>query len=126
MSTSANAIKLCTPSYTQDMSFASLHEINKRATPDQFCIYKQSLLLHTVYNCQTPKIEWPTLNFNQAFNQREGTFIAFDISNYKVGKTNSLANRLTCLNRKIPLDWLNHDTIKYKILCKQNLLPYEG
>ena len=126
MSASANALKLCTPSYTQDMSFTTLHEINKRATPDQFCIYKQSLLLHTVYNFQTPKIEWLTLNFNQAFNQREGTFIAFDISNYKVGKTNSLANRLTCLNRKIPLDWLNHDKIKYKILCKQNLLPYVG
>ena len=126
MSASANALKLCTPSYTQDMSFTTLHEFNKRATPDQFCIYKQSLLLHTVYNFQTPKIEWLTLNFNQAFNQREGTFIAFDISNYKVGKTNSLANRLTCLNRKIPLDWLNHDKIKYKILCKQNLLPYVG
>ena len=69
-------------------------------------------------------MDWLTLNFNQAFNQRERTFIAIDTSNYKVGKINSLANRLTCLNRKIPLDWLNHDKVKYKILRKQKLLPY--
>jgi hypothetical protein len=43
MSTSANALKLCTPGYTQEMSFTILHEINKRATPDQFCIYKHAI-----------------------------------------------------------------------------------
>ena len=122
MSASANALKLCTPSYIQDMSFINLHEINKRATPEQFCIYKQSLLLHTLYNCQTPKNKWLTLNFNQAFNQREKNFIAIDTSTYKVGKTNTLANRLTCLNK----DWLNYDKIKYKLLCEQKFIPNMG
>ena len=64
--------------------------------------------------------------FNQTFNQREKTFIATDISNYKVGKTNSLTNTLTCLNREIPLDWLNYDKIKYKLMCKQKFLPCVG
>ena len=82
--------------------------------------------IHTLYNFETPQNEWLTLNFNQAFNQREKTFIAFNISNYKIGKTTSLANRLTCLNREIPLDWLNYDKIKYKLLCKQKCLPYVG
>ena len=124
LSISAKALKLCTPSYTQEMSNVKLHELNIRATPEQFCNYKHSLLLHTLYNFETPKIEWITLNFNQAFNQRERTFIIYDTSNYKVGKTNSLANRLTCLNKKIPLDWLNHDKVKYKLLCKQKFIPY--
>ena len=126
LSTSARAVKICTPSYTQEMSYIKLYELNNRATPEQFCSYKQSLLPHTSYNLETPQNEWLTLNFNQAFNQREKTFIAFNISNYKVGKTNSLANRITCLNRKIPLDWLNYHKNKYKLLCKQKFLPYAG
>ena len=36
---------------------------------------------------------------------------------------NILANRLTCLINKIPLDWLNHNKIKYKLLRKQQFLP---
>ena len=71
LSISSKALKLCTPSYNQEMSYLKLHELNIRATPEQFCIYKQSLLLHTLYNFETPKNEWLTLNFNQAFNQRE-------------------------------------------------------
>ena len=42
LSTSAKAPKLCTLSYNQEMSFVKLHELNNRATPQQYCIYKHS------------------------------------------------------------------------------------
>ena len=126
LSISSKALKLCTPSYTQEMSYLKLHELNNRATPEQLCIYKQSLLLHTLYNFETPKIEWLSLNFNQTFNQREKNFMCFDTSNYKIGKTNILANRLKCLNKEIPLDWLNYDKMKFKLLCKEKFLPKAG
>ena len=45
LSTSANALKVCTPSYHDRMSYSELHSINSRATPEQMCLYKHSLLL---------------------------------------------------------------------------------
>ena len=122
LSTSARALKLCTPSYTQEMSFVKLHEINDRATPEQFCMYKHSLVLHSIYNLKTPPQEWINLNFNQTFNRRENNFKVYDNSNYKIGKLNILANRLICLNNVIPLTWLDYEKIKYKQLCKEKLL----
>ena len=123
LSASAKALKLCTHSYTQEMSFIELHEINKRATPEQHCIYKHSLSLHHIYNNETPTMEWQNLNFNQAFSTRNDKFNSFDNSNYKVGKTNIMANRFTCLNNLIPLDWLNLDKTKFKLNCKAKFLP---
>ena len=123
LSASAKALKLCTHSYTQEMSFIELHEINKRATPEQHCIYKHSLTLHHIYNNETPTMEWQNLNFNQAFSTRNDKFNCFDNSNYKVGKTNIMANRFTCLNNLIPLDWLNLDKTKFKLNCKAKFLP---
>ena len=123
LSASAKALKLCTHSYTQEMSFIELHEINKRATPEQHCIYKHSLTLHHIYNNETPTMEWQNLNFNQAFSTRNDKFNSFDNSNYKVGKTNIMANRFTCLNNLIPLDWLNLDKTKFKLNCKAKFLP---
>ena len=123
LSASAKALKLCTHSYTQEMSFIELHEINKRATPEQYCIYKHSLILHHIYNNETPTMEWQNLNFNQAFSTRNDKFNSFDNSNYKVGKTNIMANRFTCLNNLIPLDWLNLDKTKFKLNCKAKFLP---
>ena len=40
---------------------------------------------------------------------------------YKVGK-NSLANRLTILSNKIPLNWLNMSMDTYKVHCKRIFL----
>ena len=122
LSKSANALKLCTPSYCQSMSFVELHVINQRATPQQFCIYKHSLLLYSVYNDERPTLDWSALNFNQNFNSRHTLFTAFDTSNYRVGKNNQISNRLKCLNNKIELTHLNMDKESYKIKCKQLFL----
>ena len=122
LSASAKALKICTPNYNQSISYLKLHEINQRANPDQFCQYKHSLLLYELYNNQTPSIEWISLNYNQNFNSRKTDFEAFNISNYKIGRTNKISNRVAILNSKIPLDWLNKDKTCYKLLCKQQFL----
>ena len=86
ISSSARALKFFNPSQTQDMWYVKLHELSNRVTPEQFCTYKHSLVLHTIYNLETLPNEWLNLNFNQAFNQREKNFIVIDTSIYKVGK----------------------------------------
>ena len=113
---------ICTPNYTPMMSFKDLHTQNLCATPAQFMFYKHSLLLHSVYNNQTPVNDWLDLNLNQNFNLRETNFRAFNRNNYKVGKS-KISERLTILNGKIPLQWLNLDKILYKLKCKQKILP---
>jgi hypothetical protein len=119
---SANALKICSPTYNLSMSYVKLHEINKRATPENFCLYKHSLLLHSLYNTQKPHLEWLALNFNQNFNSREKTLKIINNSNYKIGKNNKLSNRLVILNNKIELDCLNTDKNTYKLLCKQKFI----
>ena len=56
------------------------------------------------------------------FNSRKLTFEAFNNSNYKIGRNNSISNRLTCLNLKIPLEWLTKEKLSYKIMCKQKFI----
>ena len=121
-STSAKALMICTSNYTPMMSYKDLHTQNIRATPAQFMIYKHALLLHSVSNNQTPFNDWLDLNLNQNFNTRETNFRAFNRNNYKVGK-NKISERLSVLNGKIPLEWLNLDKISYKLKCKQKFLP---
>ena len=49
---------------------------------------------------------WQALNFNQNFNNRNQTFLATDISKFKIGK-NMASNRLKLINNKIKLKDLN-------------------
>ena len=122
LSTSANALKLCTPNYTPMLFFIDLHIQNYRATPNQFMMYKLSLLLYAVYNNHCPTKDWLDLNFNQNFNTRELHFRTFNRNKYKVGKT-KISERLNVLNGKIPLDWLNQDKLSFKLKWKAKFLP---
>jgi hypothetical protein len=122
LSASSKALKICTPSYNLSMSYNDLHVINNRATPDNFCLYKHSLLLHSLFNKQQPPIDWIQINFNQNLNNRNLNFEIYSNSNYKVGKNNKVSSRLACINSKIPLDWLNKEINGYKILCKEKFL----
>ena len=70
LSTSAQALKLCTPSYHDRMSFVELHRINSRATPTQMCDYKHALQLYKLTSLETPKVNWVDLNFQQVFSGR--------------------------------------------------------
>ena len=49
---------------------------------------------------------------------REITFKAFNNSNYKIGRDNKISNRITCLNNKIELDWLDREKNSFKVMSK--------
>ena len=121
LSVSASALKICTPSYHDRMSFLELHRINNRATPKQMCQYKHALQLHKLINQGLPTSDWVDLNFQQNFNSRMGTFNLFKNNNYKIG-LNLMCNRLTCINGLIGFEWMNYSFECYKIYCKRMFL----
>ena len=60
LSVSSAPLKLTTPNYSYMMSFNSLHNLNKRATPTQITLYKHVLILHKLYNTEKQaKIGYP-------------------------------------------------------------------
>ena len=121
LSASAAPLKFTTNNYNYMTSFDTLHYANQRATPKQITLYKHALLLHKTYNDTNSNNDWLSLFFNQQFNQREPRVKFFNNSNYKVGN-NLLANRFTCLNGKIELNWLNLSYETFKIKCKKEFL----
>jgi hypothetical protein len=120
-STSANALKICTPSYHKYMSFEILHKINNRALPDQMMMYKHALLLYKLYQFRTPTLEWIELQHSQILTTRQAHFEVCSPTLYTVGK-NTLTHRLSILNRKIDLNWLNLSLESFKIKCKDRFL----
>ena len=120
-SASANALKLCTPYYDYTMSYNFLHTINERATPAKFMLYKHALQLHKLFNLYEPPQDWLALNFSQLTSRRQTHFSVTTNCNYKVGN-NMLSNRLSILNNKIDLTWLNDTLSSFKVKCKKLLL----
>ena len=117
LAASANALKLCTPNYDRNMSFQTLHLLNGRANPTNLMKYKHAILLYKIYNKGEPPKDWIALNFNQVLPRRQTHFAAIKDQNYKIGN-NILSNRLTTLNKKIPLKWLNLSIDTFKVKCK--------
>ena len=114
MSSSAKALK-CTMYYPDpNISFEEIHEMSDRATPEMFTLYKNSLLLHKLYNKNTVEIEWISLNLQHQFSVRGDMFKVTKTNKRKVGN-NIMVNRMSTLNDKIPLDWLNLSYNSYKI-----------
>ena len=83
-------------------------------------------------------IQWCTMKFEQLrlnwvtdvseynvqqhqFSNRQNKFSVSKTNNLKVGE-NILINRLSLINNRIPLEWLNLGYNCYKIKCKQKLL----
>ena len=62
---------------------------------------------------------WLHLNFQQMFNNRTDTILIADKSKNRIGK-NIIINRLSVLNVKVKLDWMNLSYDAYKLKC-QNL-----
>ena len=117
LSISANALKRCTLTYHDRMSYVDLHTLNKRATPEQMCWYKSSLLIHKLINTEIPQLDWLDLNFQQSFNQRDTYFKLYATNSYRVGR-----NRLSILNRKLPLLSVEKSFESFKIFCKHSQL----
>ena len=118
---SATALKLCTPEYTWSMSYHELHAINKRATPPQLMKYKLSLQLYKLFNGCEPINDWLSLNHNLVLTRRQQFFEITSHSTYRMG-SNFLSNRLQCLNKQIPLPWLNLPLSSFKLKCKNLFL----
>ena len=121
LSSSAKAIKCCVKYCTRDVSFVNLHAMYHRATPDQFMLYKNAISLFRLYNDRVYTFEWAALNYNQILTSRQTKFISTKTNKRKVG-INAIANRLSTLNNKIPLTWLNLSYVTYKLHCKKEFL----
>ena len=121
LSSSAMAIKMCLKFCTNDISFVRLHEMNNRALPEQFLLYRHALLLFKLINSPDHTCEWIHLNFNQIFTSRQITFMATKSNKKRVG-LNAIANRVFILNGRIPLTWFNMVIDTFKINCKKEFL----
>ena len=117
LAASANALKLCTPNYDRTMSYEMLHLLNNRANPSNLMKFKHAILLYKIYNMGEPPKDWLALNFNQVLHGRQTHFAVIKDQNFKIG-SNILCNRLTTLNNKIPLQWLNLSIDTFKVKCK--------
>ena len=98
-----------------------IHDMNKRATPETMLLYKLSIQLFKLYNQNEHSLEWVSLNLNQILTSRQSKFQILKTNNKKVG-LNILSNRLSALNGKIPLDWLNGSLDSFKIKSKRLLM----
>jgi hypothetical protein len=121
LSASARALKICTHNYNRFMSYATIHSINNRATPEKIMKYKTSLTLHKIYNTEKMPYEWQQLFLNQNFNNRNSKANFLDLSRFKFGK-NLITNRFGVINNMIPYDWLNMNLTAYKLKCKSLFL----
>ena len=122
LSTSAKAIKSCVKHCTNDISFIRIHEMYKRATPDNYLLYKHAQCVFKLINSQPPyTLEWAALNFNMIQTSRQINFKSMKQNKKRVG-LNALANRSFILNDKIPLEWFNKSIILFKLKCKEKFL----
>lgn len=121
LSASACALKLCNTFYDPSISYLNLHKIHKRATPNEYCIYRHSLTLYKLVNNHIPKLDWISLNFQILTNSRQTLFEIQNNARFKVGN-NIVPNRLVCLNKKIELTMLNLTIETYKVKCKSLFL----
>ena len=107
----------CLTKLPKNTSFESIHNLAKRATPTQISSYKHAIQLYKLYNSSNMSDDWLSLNIQQSFNERNGKFQIYNISNYKVGR-NLICNRFKQLNNKINYTWLNESLNAFKIKCK--------
>ena len=121
LSVSAKAIKISMYYPDPMISFDEIHAMNNRALPGSLLQYKLAIQLFKLYNTNTHSMEWVELNLNQILTSRQTTFSVLKTNNTKVG-LNILVNRLSVLNGKIPLKWLNGSMESFKVKCKNLLL----
>ena len=115
----SNDINARTPS--NHISFEALHKLSKRATPEQMMRYKLSLCLYKLYSVPFNSKEFLRLNENQILTSQQTFFIAGRSNKLKIG-LNCLSNRLSLLNKTIPLTWLNESLCTFKVKCKELML----
>ena len=83
--------------------------------------YKHAFMIDSLYNNNKPSMEWLMLNFQQILTSRQTNFEFLRTNQYRVG-LNILINRLSTINRLIPLEWVNLSKSSFKINCKNKFL----
>ena len=121
LAASSAALKLCENNTKIRKSYATLHALNKIATPEKMMIYKMSIQLHKIYNSQNMNEDWIDLHFQQNFNERNDKVQIIDSSRLRIGK-NKMVNKLAVLNNKIKYEWLNLSMNAFKLKCKSTFL----
>ena len=121
LSASTKALRVCSKFNDNYILFHELYTNTKRATPNQYMLYKLAICLYKLYNVEYNPIEFVLLNMNQILTGRQTHFNSIKSNHFKVG-INSLSNRFNELNNKIPLAWLNLSLNSFKIKCKSLFL----
>ena len=64
LSVLAKALKISMYYPDPMISFANIHVVNQRATPESMLLYRLSIQLFKLYNTNTHSLEWVSLNWN--------------------------------------------------------------
>ena len=115
------ALKLCESQHDNMISYEKLHDIHGRATPLKMMKHRLAIQLYKIYNSNQFSMDWIDLNFQHNFNGRNTKFLVSSNATFKIG-ANKLVNRLSILNNKIKMDWMNLGLDSFKIKCKALLL----
>ena len=117
LAASANALKILNNVTDLRTSYVQLHINEKRALPMNFAKYRLAIQLFKIYNGYCINDDWLDMNTQQNFNARNLMFHINDVSNRRIGR-NIFCNRLTVLNDRIHLDWLNLSLNAFKLKAK--------
>ena len=103
------------------LTHTEVHNLAKRAMPDDMCMYKHALLLHKLLRNDLFDDELMNLKFQITDNGRSTRLNFIKRQKYDVGK-NILLNRMHILNDKIEKNWINLTMNSYKVKCKELFL----
>ena len=118
---SANALRIITSNITIYNTHTEIHQMTKRALPDQMIWYKHSLMLYKLLRQCIPDNEFMHMNFQANTNQRLQYHTFIETQNYNVGN-NILLNRMCSLNNTITKSMTDGSYISYKLKCKEMFL----
>ena len=118
---SENALRIITCEITIYNTHTEIHQMTKRALPDQMIHYKHALMMYKLLRQCIPDNEFMHMNFEANSNQRLQHHTFTKIQNYNVGK-NILLNRMCCLNNTILKTMTDGSYISYKLKCKEMFL----
>ena len=109
LSSSASVLKACMKYNSRMISFERIHDLNNRATPENFLMYKHALALYRLWH------------YNQILTSRQTKFKSKKSNKLKVG-LNAIVNRFHILNNQIPISWLEGGYESFKVKCKELFL----
>ena len=87
---SANSLRTITKEITIYHSHTEIHQMTKRALPDQMIKYKHALMMYKLFRQCTPENEFIKLNFQANLNQRLQHHTFIKMQNYNVSSITTI------------------------------------